>query len=165
MVEVSQTLIKQNLRNEKTLKAYNMLERSREIQTLLRMSNTMAVKRMRYNDHGPIHSKITSGAALEILKIISKHKMPNMIIDHGMSMEDAEIVILFGAYLHDIGNCIHRIQHPLHGCYITERQIQRMLKRLYSNLEEILKVKCEILHCIYSSDDEIQCLSLEAGIV
>lgn len=165
MVEISQTLIKRNLNNEKILKAWNMLERSIEIQTLLKMSNIMAVKRMKYNDHGPVHSRITSGAALEILKIISKHKTPNVILDHGMNMEDAQLTILLGAYLHDIGNCIHRIQHPQNGCYIIEKPLNKILRNIYNKLEDRVKIKCEVLHCIYSSDDEIPCLSLEAGIV
>lgn len=165
MVEISQTLIKRNLNNEKILKAWNMLERSIEIQTLLKMSNIIAVKRMKYNDHGPVHSRITSGAALEILKIISKHKTPNVILDHGMNMEDAQLTILLGAYLHDIGNCIHRIQHPQNGCYIIEKSLNKILRNIYNKLEDRVKIKCEVLHCIYSSDDEIPCLSLEAGIV
>ncbi|MEM1550214.1 MAG: HD domain-containing protein [Candidatus Methanomethylicia archaeon] len=165
MVEVSQTLIKRYLNNGKILKAWNMLERSIEIQTLLKMSNIMAVKRLKYNDHGPVHSRITSGAALEILKIISKHRTPNVILDHGMNMEDAQLTILLGAYLHDIGNCIHRIQHPQNGCYIIEKPLNKILRNIYDRLEDRIKIKCEVLHCIYSSDDEIQCLSLEAGIV
>ncbi|MEM0212145.1 MAG: HD domain-containing protein [Candidatus Methanomethylicia archaeon] len=165
MVEVSQTLIKRYLNNGKILKAWNMLERSIEIQTLLKMSNIMAVKRLKYNDHGPVHSRITSGAALEILKIISKHRTPNVILDHGMNMEDAQLTILLGAYLHDIGNCIHRIQHPQNGCYIIEKPLNKILRNIYDRLEDRVKIKCEVLHCIYSSDDEIQCLSLEAGIV
>ncbi|MEM0084607.1 MAG: HD domain-containing protein [Candidatus Methanomethylicia archaeon] len=165
MVEVSQTLIKRYLNNGKILKAWNMLERSIEIQTLLKMSNIMAVKRLKYNDHGPVHSRITSGAALEILKIISKHRTPNVILDHGMNMEDAQLTILLGAYLHDIGNCIHRIQHPQNGCYIIEKPLNKILRNIYDILEDRVKIKCEVLHCIYSSDDEIQCLSLEAGIV
>ncbi|MEM3615988.1 MAG: phosphohydrolase, partial [Candidatus Methanomethylicia archaeon] len=162
MVEVSQTLIKRYLNNGKILKAWNMLERSIEIQTLLKMSNIMAVKRLKYNDHGPVHSRITSGAALEILKIISKHRTPNVILDHGMNMEDAQLTILLGAYLHDIGNCIHRIQHPQNGCYIIEKPLNKILRNIYDILEDRVKIKCEVLHCIYSSDDEIQCLSLEA---
>lgn len=164
-MEISQTLIKRNLNNEKIIKAWNMLEKSIEVQTLLRMSNTMAVKRMKYNDHGPVHSRITSGAALEILKIISRYRIPNVILDHGMNMEDAELIVLLGAYLHDVGNCIHRIQHPQHGCYIIEKPLNRILRNIYDRLEDRVKVKCEVLHCIYSSDDKIECLSLEAGIV
>jgi len=165
MIEISQNLIKQNLKGEKILKAWKMLENSIEIQTLLKMSNIMAVKRMKYNDHGVVHSRITSGAALEILKIIGKHRTPNVILDHGMGMEDAQLTVLLGAYLHDIGNCIHRNQHPQNGCYIIEKPLNKILRGIYDKLEDRVKVKCEVLHCIYSSDDEIPCLSLEAGIV
>jgi metal-dependent HD superfamily phosphatase/phosphodiesterase len=35
------------------------------------MSNVMAVERLKYNDHGPVHAKISSGAALEIFDLPS----------------------------------------------------------------------------------------------
>jgi metal-dependent HD superfamily phosphatase/phosphodiesterase len=165
MVEVNQNLIRKNITGGRLQMIYRMLEEDLEIQTLLKMSNIMAVSRMKYNDHGPVHSRITSGTALEILRIIGKYRKPNMISDHGMEMEDAEIVVLLGAYLHDIGNSIHRIQHPEHGCYIADTPLNRILGKVYSRIEDRVKVKCEVLHCIYSSDDEIQCLSLEAGVV
>ena len=165
MVKVSQNLIKNHLKEEKVAKAYRLLENSQRIQILLKMSNIMAVTRLKYNDHGPIHSKITAGSALEILNIITKVKEPNAVKDHGFTMEDAKVITLMGAYLHDVGNAVHRVKHPLHGTYLINQPLEKILDKIYRNKEKIIRMKCEIMHCIYSSDDEIQCLSLEAGVV
>ncbi|MCS7386117.1 MAG: HD domain-containing protein [archaeon GB-1867-005] len=165
MVVVSPTLIQAHLDTRKARRVFNLLERSSEIQTYLKMANIMAVTRLKYNDHGPVHSRITAGSALEMLKIISDNIQPTSIRDHGLSYEDAKIITLCGAYLHDIGNAIHRKGHNLHGCYIVNSILENLLSKVYSSRETLLKVKCEILHCIYAHDEDIQCLSIEAGIV
>jgi len=165
MVKVSPTLINRHLKEEKLRRAYRILEEDAEIQTLLKMSNIMAVTRLKYNDHGPIHSKITAGAALEILEIISGRRTPSAIIDHGFTYEDSKIITLMGAYLHDIGNAVHRADHHIHGCILMNGKLDEILNEIYGEEEKRIRVKCEILHCIYSHDENVQCLSLEAGIV
>ncbi|HDO20640.1 MAG TPA: HD domain-containing protein [Candidatus Bathyarchaeota archaeon] len=165
MVKVSPTLINRHLKEEKLRRAYRILEEDVEIQTLLKMSNIMAVTRLKYNDHGPIHSKITAGAALEILEIISGRRTPSAIIDHGFTYEDSKIITLMGAYLHDIGNAVHRADHHIHGCILMNGKLDEILNEIYGEEEKRIRVKCEILHCIYSHDENVQCLSLEAGIV
>lgn len=165
MVKVSPTLINRHLKEEKLRRAYRILKEDVEIQTLLKMSNIMAVTRLKYNDHGPIHSKITAGAALEILEIISGRRTPSAIIDHGFTYEDSKIITLMGAYLHDIGNAVHRADHHIHGCILMNGKLDEILNEIYGEEEKRIRVKCEILHCIYSHDENVQCLSLEAGIV
>lgn len=165
MVTVSPTLIFTHLKERKLKRLYHILERDLRVQTYLKMANVMAVTRLKYNDHGLIHSRITAGSALEILKILSKKITPNVIKDHGLRYEDAKIIVLCGAYLHDIGNAIHREEHNLHGCYLVNQILNDILFSIYKLKERALKVKCEILHCIYSHDEKTRCLSLEAGVV
>ena len=68
----------------------------------------MAVNRLMYNDHGPVHSKIVSGVALEILK---DYVTPSIVKDKIGELIDSKIVVLCGSYLHDIGNAVHRELH------------------------------------------------------
>jgi len=146
-------------------RVFNLLERSLEVQVYLKMSNIMAVTRLKYNDHGPVHSRITAGSALEMLKILSEKITPTSMKEHGLNYEDAKIITLCGAYLHDIGNAIHRQAHNLHGCYLVNSILENILSKVYDSREVLMKVKCEILHCIYAHDEEVNCLSLEAGVV
>jgi metal-dependent HD superfamily phosphatase/phosphodiesterase len=45
------------------------MEKDQEIQSYLKMANIMAVKRLGYNNHGPVHARIVSGSALEIFNV------------------------------------------------------------------------------------------------
>ena len=166
MTLVSPQLIYRHLREPRLQKVFNLLENDVKVQTYLQMANVMAVNRLKYNDHGPVHSKITSGSALEIFEILSRRFTPTTVRDDVCGLEDAKIIVLCGAYLHDIGNAVHRIDHHIHGCSIAEPILERILSEVYpANKELILKLKSEILHCIFSHDENVECLSMEAGSV
>lgn len=166
MVIVSPELIHKHIKeNEILLKIFNFLEKDEEIQTYLQMSNIMAVNRLMYNDHGVVHSRIVSGVALEIFEILKDHVVPSIVKDKVGELIDSKIVILCGSYLHDIGNAIHRELHHIHGCYLSNPILERILKEIYEEKKEkMFKIKQEILQCIFSHDENIQCLTIEAGI-
>jgi len=163
---VSPRLIYAHLSEPRLLKVFNLLENDVEVQTYLHMANVMAVERLRYNDHGPVHSRITSGSALEIFEILSRRFTPTTVRDGVCGLEDAKVVVLCGAYLHDIGNAIHRAAHHVHGCSIASPILDRLLSKAYpANRELALRLKSEILHCIFAHDENVKCLSVEAGSV
>lgn len=165
-VVVSQDLVYSNLREPRLKAVFNFLEHDVEVQTYLRMGNIMAVRRLRYNDHGPTHSRIVSGSALEIFKMLSGKITPSTVEEGVYTAEDARVVVLCGAYLHDIGNAIHRTAHHIHGYYIAGPIIDRVLAQHYPDDQELqLRLKAGILHCIFSHDEEVQCLTMEAGTV
>ncbi len=163
---VSQDLIYSHLGEPRLKAVFNFLEHDVEVQTYLRMGNMMAVRRLRYNDHGPTHSKIVSGSALEIFKMLCRKITPSSVEEGVYAAEDARLVVLCGAYLHDIGNAIHRTAHHIHGYYIAGPIIDRVLAQLYPDDQEVrLRLKAGILHCIFSHDEEVRCLTMEAGTV
>ena len=166
MAIVSPRLVYTHLTEPYLRKAFDLLENDVEVQTCLHMANVMAVERLRYNDHGPVHSKITSGSALEIFEILSRRFTPTTVKDGVCELEDAKVIVLCGAYLHDIGNAIHRTAHHMHGCSIASPILDRLLSKVYpTNKELTLRLKSEILHCIFSHDENVNCLSIEAGSV
>ncbi|MEM0320156.1 MAG: HD domain-containing protein, partial [Candidatus Nezhaarchaeales archaeon] len=151
----------------KIAKFFGMLEDDYEVQSLLRVANTMAVTRLFYNDHGVIHSRIVSGSALEILDIlIERGIVPTIVRDGEGDVEDSKIVIIGGAYLHDIGNAIHREGHHLHGVYLADRILRRLLLKFYADdKHKAIVMKQEILHVIFSHDENTAPLTIEAGVV
>ncbi|MCP8305165.1 MAG: HD domain-containing protein [archaeon] len=164
MVVVSSKLILGHLKEPRLRQMFHLLEDDTEVQGYLKMSNVMAVKRLMYNDHGPVHSRISAGSALEIFNILTKKVEPTTVKNGVCDMEGAQIVVLCGAYLHDIGNSVHRVAHEIHGCYIANPLLDRLLHKVYPDDPKLtLKLKCEVLHSIFAHDEEVQCLSLEAG--
>ncbi len=160
-----QLAAKKIMEDEKVLELYKLLESDAETQNYLQMANTMAVSRLRYNDHGPVHSKIVGGTALEIYNIIKNDVEPNIVRDGIGDESDAKLVTFCGAYLHDIGNAIHRESHNINGCIIANPLLKRLLSKIYgSKKEKAFKMKQEILQSMFSHDEDVTCLTVEAGI-
>ena len=141
----------------------SILEKDKEIYAILNQVNKVMIKRMDYNDHGIVHSKIVSKNAIKILELINEK--PNIIKEGIGNMEDAKNAIIIGSFLHDIGNSINRENHELLGMIIAQPIIDRILKKIYYNKEKIAKLKTVI-------NEEILChmgnyipTSLEAKIV
>ena len=122
------------------------------------MANIMAVKRLGYNDHGPVHAKIITGSALEIFSLLTDAVEPSSVMNEICDYEDARLIVLLGAYLHDVGNTIHRIDHEKTGALLASKLLDRVLLDLYDSDPGLAyRVKSEVLHALYTSDDSIPC--------
>ena len=125
-------------------------------------ANQMVITRMGYNDHGLIHSKIVTRNALLILDII-KDKVPPTIMEERLGdYTDVQLVVMAGAFLHDVGNLVHRKEHVMHSCYLASQLLFPVLPQYTGSPAQMLS---EILHCIYSHHDDTFCFTTEAGIV
>lgn len=166
MNTVSRRLIHMNLEEPAVLETFRLLENDGEVQSYLRMANVMAVKRLIYNDHGPVHARIVAGSALEIFRLVSEAVEPSCVANGVGDYENAKIIVLCGAYLHDIGNAIHRDRHEQNGLMLAAPILERVLSRVYPyDAELVYRLKSEALHTIVASDDKVPCLSVEAGVV
>ena len=166
MNTVSSRLIHRNLEEPAVLETFRHLENDGEVQSYLRMANVMAVKRLIYNDHGPVHARIVAGSALEIFRLVTEAVEPSCVANGVGDYENAKIIVLCGAYLHDIGNAVHRDSHEQNGLMLAAPILERVLGRVYPyDMELIYRLKSEALHTIYASDDKVPCLSVEAGVV
>jgi uncharacterized protein len=166
MVLVSPSLVKQKIKDYPILeKAFTLLEESVEVQSYLVMANVTAVQRLIYNDHGPVHSRIVSGSALEIIDILLENGYTSSIVRDNVGDEvDSRLVAMMGAYLHDIGNAVHRSLHHITGVALASRFLPKLLKKVYRDDVKPYKLTPEILHCILAHDEREKALSLEAGV-
>ena len=168
MVVVSQDLLIKHLASSSSLsRAYRLVEEDREIQELLKMSNIMAVTRLLYNDHGVTHARIVAGSALEILDILLRSGVkPTTLLNRTTkSLEEVRLVVFLSSYLHDIGNSVHRHQHELHSYILARPILDRILPLLLEDSSRHYAVRQEILHAIYSHQNEVETLTIEAGVV
>lgn len=164
MVTVSTRLIFNHLTEPRVRRVFDLLEGDTEVQTYLKMSNEMVVKRLNYNDHGPVHAQIAAGCSLEILSQITRVTEPTTVASGLCDMEGSKVITLLGSYLHDIGNSVHRKDHIMHSCYLAAPILERICSQVYpGSHEKVLKMKCEVLHAIYAHEDPIIALSIEAG--
>jgi len=166
MVVVSKRVIHRHIDSRLLSEAFRFLEHDIETQSYLRMANIMAVKRLGYNDHGPVHAKIIAGSALEIFSLLTDSVEPSSVMNGVCDYDDAKLIVMLGAYLHDVGNSIHRVDHEKTGTLLAGNLLDRLLLDLYDGDPGLAyRVKSEVLHTVYSSNDSVPCLSVEAGVV
>ncbi len=170
MAVVSPDLVHKHVSKSPVLsRAWKIITRDPEIQELLRMANVNAVERLLYNDHGPVHAAIVAGSALEIYRILRAHGLrPSSLIHRVVDSEDhAKLIILLGAYLHDIGNAVHRINHELIGAMLASSILSRILPEIvgYENTRLAHRIRMEVMQAIYATATDVQALTLEASIV
>src|SRR5438034_10444184 len=94
-----------NLPYNSNLKLKSILDRvngDEYLQSLWECINVNAVRRLGLSDHGPVHFAIVSNIALKILRNLLEAEVKlNIVIDHRMTDDDEEDVVIIGAVLHD----------------------------------------------------------------
>lgn len=148
-------------------RAYNLLENDIEVRSLWYMANVMAVNRLKYNDHGPVHAKIAAGAAVYIYKLLRQNGVESTLIKDGVvdREEYAMLVPLIGGLLHDIGNSVHRDLHEKIGAILAKPIIERVLEKIVEDPYTRFKLRQEIMHSIHCTSYDVECLTIEAGCV
>ncbi|MEM4502069.1 MAG: HD domain-containing protein [Ignisphaera sp.] len=168
MVIVSSQLIYKHVEASSLLRsAFRILEEDDEVLELLKMSNIMAVTRLRYNDHGIVHARIVGGVALELVDILIRNNIELTTIRDGTTknVDEAKLVVLFAAYFHDIGNAVHRANHEFLGALLAKDILNRLLPKLGFVDRRLIAIRQEIMHAIYATEYNVQCLTTECGVV
>jgi metal-dependent HD superfamily phosphatase/phosphodiesterase len=136
-----------------------------KLRTFWKCANVMAIDRMGYTDHGPTHVKIVANMALKLLRIlIEKQVKPSVVRNYGMGNDDAEVVVVLGSILHDLGMVVIRHHHEMYSAMLAPEFIERCLTPVYSGEERAI-ITSEVLHCIVAHERPNVPLTIEAGIV
>lgn len=151
----------------KTLEVAKMLLADKEIEYLQDYSNNVSIKRLGYNDHGPVHMRKVLMNALIIVDLLSRAGIKLNLEDEGIgSIEDSKIAVLIGAFLHDSGMSVGRENHEISGVLISMPIIERILEQVYKeNLEKKVILKSLIMECMMGHMGTQRIHSLEAGII
>ena len=151
--------------NHKALGFLDFLEQSQELQSLITHGNTLVVGRLNYNDHGQTHSRLASRNALKILELLVKGGVePTVVKERWGDFQDAQLVVLGGAYLHDLGNAVHREGHYHHSLYLAAPILREYFNANFPPWAA-QRLLASVMECIYSHDEAVRCLSVEAGCV
>ncbi|MEM1645336.1 MAG: HD domain-containing protein [Ignisphaera sp.] len=168
MVVVSAQLLYKNIESSPLLKSvFKLLEEDIEVSELLKISNTMAVTRLKYNDHGIMHARIVAGTALELLDILMNNNIIPTTLRDGTTknIEEAKLVVIMASYFHDIGNSVHRVNHEYIGAFLAKDLLNRLLPKLGFVDRKLIALRQEIMHAVYATEYNTKCLTIECGVV
>lgn len=149
----------------KAQEMFEYLSESPKVQSYLKAANRMAVSRLGYTDHGPVHAKVATWNALQVFDILDATFKSNVEAEGVGDNDDARTVVLAAAYLHDVGMVIHRQEHSQSAVQLARPVLEEVINNMYPDQGKATDILSAILHGIYAHDDHTMCLTLEAGCV
>lgn len=151
----------------KARRLFELLTADEEMNTLLNLANFIAVRKLGYNDHGPIHAKIVAANSITILKVLLESGKIELdsISKLGMTEDDAHLIVVAGSLLHDVGNSVHRVEHEIFSVMYAKSILDRLLPEIYPSVAERTAVVEQVLHTLFAHDEAQSALTIEAAIV
>jgi len=150
---------------KKAKEMWSFLITEQEIQGTIKAGNRLAVKYLKYTDHGLDHVTIVCRNVLQIIDVVKDDIEPALINQGIGGWDDVGLVCLAACYLHDIGHIVHRKFHELISSLMVKDLIYSKLKKIYPDTDLRLDILSHIQHAVLSHYDEVECLTPEAGFV
>ncbi len=151
--------------NRKLRRLLEKVDTDKQLKAWWHVANVNAVVRLEINDHSWVHVQIVTNIAVKLLRQLTKnHVRLSLVDDYGLETDDAEVVVVLAALLHDVGMSVHRRDHEDWSLFLAEPKLRELLADLYEEPERTVIVS-EVLQAITSHCADGQPLSLEAGIL
>jgi len=136
-----------------------------ELLQLWKCANINAVDRSGISDHGEVHIQIVANAALRILRLLIEANVePSVVTNYELTTEDAEVIVVLAACLHDVGIAIHRDDHERYSLILAYPKARQLLAGIYEE-PELTMMAAEVLHAVIAHSWDARCLTIEAGVL
>ena len=151
--------------NKQLRKVIEHVNTDTQVKAWWHVANVNAVARLEINDHSWVHIQIVTNIALKLVRLLAKHGVePSVERDFGLTSDDAEVIVVLAALLHDVGMSIHRRDHEDWSLFLAEPKMHELLDDVYEEPDRTVIVS-EALQAITSHRADGEPLSLEAGIL
>lgn len=152
-------------RNTKLQALLDAINADTALHQLWRCANINAVDRSGMSDHGPTHVRIVANISLKLLRLLVDGGIePNIVRDYGLAGDDAEVVVVLSAALHDIGMSIHRHEHETYSLILGAPIARRLLETIYEEPQRTVVVS-ETLHAVIAHRSDERTYTVEASAV
>jgi len=151
--------------NPRLLSLVERINADEELRQWWRCSNVNAMDRLGMSDHGEVHIRIVANAALRLLRLLREAgQVAGVVMHHRLMIEDAEVVVVLAAALHDVGITVHYDRHPDFSLPLARSKAKELLTGLYAIREQTIII-AEMMHAIAAHHGQVRCLTLEAGVL
>ena len=151
----------------KTARLFESLLADPRINAHWEMANYIAVMKLGYNDHGPVHAQIVAAAAMQLMQLLHQRNVSFDVVDSGAGdLDDAHAVVLAGILLHDIGNEIHRVGHEAFSVALAQPLLEKHFTPIYGDDPEKMQALISFtLSTIACHDCDPAPLTMEGAVV
>jgi metal-dependent HD superfamily phosphatase/phosphodiesterase len=137
-----------------------------EVQAMQEYANTVSIKRLNFNDHGPVHVRVVALNALIMLGLLREAGIKTSLEKEEGGFEESLVAVFLASMLHDLGMTIGRQDHELHSAYLSYPILDRLLRKVYAgDMPKLAAVRSLALECIAGHMGTRTIYSLEAGVV
>lgn len=151
--------------NPKLLALVERINADDEVWQWWRCANINASERLGLADHGEVHARIVANAALKLLRLLcAAGHLPGVVAQHRLALEEAEVIVVLAAALHDVGLAIHHEQAAVLGPLLAHTKAKELLMGLYPLRKRTILI-AETLHVLAAQYSPQPCLTLEAGVL
>ena len=151
-------------------KVHTLLERlvaDKEINLYHSYANVVSVRRLGYNDHGPVHARITTYNALKILRLLNDGGVQTSLEAETVSdFEQSQVAVALGCFLHDTGMGVTRDQREWHSINLIDPFEVSSLEWMYpDDMAARVVVRSMVHEIIVGHMAHTRIHSIEAGVV
>lgn len=152
----------------KALQAAELLFADPEIQALQEYSNTVSIKRLGFNDHGPVHMRKATLNTIKMFKLLQEAGIQmHLEKEQAGTVEDSLVAVIMASLMHDLGMSVARDSHEYLSIQIAIPFIDKVLSKIHKEDEYNIKaaIKSIAIEGIFGHMATHKIYSLEAGLV
>ena len=164
----TETKIQDRLKNNpQCLKLVQYLFADDELQEMQDYANNVSIRRLGFNDHGPVHMRQVAGNAIKMLSILHDSGIPTSLEkEETGTFEDSMCGVILAGLMHDLGMAIGRQGHEEMSVLLAQPIIDRALMHVFpDNLHKRVIIKSIATEAIIGHMSTRKIHSVEAGIL
>lgn len=166
-LSIESKIIKRLQNNPLCLDLVNYLFDDEELQEMQDYANNVSIKRLGYNDHGPVHMRQVCANAIKMLNILQASGIQTSLEREEIgTFEDSMCAIIIAGLMHDLGMMIGRQGHEEMSVTLAKPIIERTLMHILpDNLHRRTIIKSLAIEAIIGHMSSRKIHSVEAGII
>ena len=166
-VSVESKIIKRLQGRQECLQLVSYLFEDEELQEMQDYANNVSIKRLGYNDHGPVHMRQVAANAIKMLNILHESGIQTSLETEEIgTFEDSLCAVTLAGLMHDLGMMIGRQGHEEMSVILAKPIIERVLMEVFPNdLHRRVIIRSLVIEAIIGHMSSRKIHSTEAGII
>ena len=138
-----------------------------ELQEMQEYANNVSIKRLGYNDHGPVHMRQVAINSIKMLNILHEAGIPTSLEQEEIgTFEDSLCAVVIASLMHDLGMMVGRQGHEEKSVMLALPLIDRTLNTIFKDdIHKRVVIKSLAIEAIIGHMSSRKIHSIEAGIL
>lgn len=166
-LSIESKILKRLQNNQVCTELVNYLFADEELQEMQDYANNVSIKRLGFNDHGPVHMRQVAANAIKMLNLLQDSGIQTSLEkEETGTFEDSMCAVILAGLMHDLGMMTGRQGHEEMSALLAQPIIDRTLKHVFpDNLHKRVIIKSLATEAIVGHMSSRKIHSIEAGII